>query len=311
MLPKLKKLIKDPYYVVGKKMLKYCPKLMSDRYYLKVMWKQWMGYELDLEHPKTFNEKLQWLKLYDRKPEYTMMVDKYRVKQWVAERIGEQYVIPTLAVYNSVDEIDLDKLPNQFVLKCNHDSGSVVICRDKATFDLEAAKKKLNAGLKRNFYWLAREWPYKNVKRCVIAERFLADEQLLENDKAVPNDYKFFCFDGEPKIFQSCVDRDANEGAVLTFYDIEGKELEMKDKYHNRVLEGEVSIPRRLDAMLRISRNLAKNITFLRVDFYEIAGQVYCGELTFYENGGFCEFAPEKYNRVLGDWIKLPTDKNN
>jgi len=144
---KIKKFFGDPYYVLGHYMIRHCPNLMSDKYFLKVKWKRCMGYELDLKHPKTFNEKLQWLKLYDRKPEYTIMVDKYRAKQWVADRVGEQFVIPTLAVYHSADEIDLNQLPDQFVLKCNHDSGSVVICRDKKSFDFEAAKRKLNNAL--------------------------------------------------------------------------------------------------------------------------------------------------------------------
>lgn len=143
---------------------------MSDRWCLKSLWKRTLGY-VGLE--KTFNEKLQWLKLYDRKPEYTLMVDKCRAKQWVADKIGEQYIIPTLAIYNSVDEIDLDKLPDRFVLKCNHDSGNVVICKDKATFDLQAAREKLGAALKNDYYLKWREWPYKNVKRCVFAEKYL------------------------------------------------------------------------------------------------------------------------------------------
>ena len=159
MFKKLKRYVQDPYYALGYDMIKKCPHLMSDKFYLSVLWKMKMGYKLDWKHPKTFNEKLQWLKLYDRNPLYTTLVDKYRVKQWVADKIGEQYVIPTLAVYNSVDEIDLDKLPNQFVLKCNHDSGSVVICRDKPSFDLEAARRKLGVALRKNFYWEAREWP--------------------------------------------------------------------------------------------------------------------------------------------------------
>lgn len=304
MFNKVKRYIRDPYYALGNDMIKKCPHLMSDKFYLSVLWRIQMGYELDWKHPKTFNEKLQWLKLYDRKSVYTTMVDKYRAKQWIAERIGEQYIIPTLAVYKSVDEIDLVQLPDRFVLKCNHDSGSVVICRDKSNFDLEAAKKKLGIALRKNFYWEAREWPYKSVKRRIFAEQFLEEPRWK-----VPVDYKFFCFNGEPRIFQICLDRNDTEGAVLTFYDTEGNLLGIKDKYHPRVSETEISLPSQLHDMLRISRILAKSFAFLRVDFYEIAGNVYCGELTFYENGGYCEFTPEKYNRIMGDWIKLPTDK--
>lgn len=304
MFRKLKRYIKDPYREIGNDLMREHPNWLPDKWYLKLLWEYTYGYELDLQHPKTFSEKLQWLKLYDRKPEYTTMVDKYRAKQWIADKIGEQYVIPTLAVYNSVDEIDLDQLPDQFVLKCNHDSGSVVICRDKSVFDLEAARQKLSAAMKKNYYWMLREWPYKKVKRCVFAEEFLEESDL----KKAPSDFKFFCFNGEPMMFQICVDRNDTEGAVLTFYDTEGNLLDLKDKYHKRVAETEVPLPSQLNDMLRISRILAKGLAFLRVDFYEIAGKVYCGELTFYENGGFCEFTPEIYNRIMGDWIKLPTD---
>jgi hypothetical protein len=309
MLSKVKRYVQDPYYALGYDMIKKSPHLMTDKFYLSVLWKMVMGYKLDWKHPKTFNEKLQWLKLYDRNPLYTTLVDKYRVKQWVADKIGEQYVIPTLAVYNSVDEIDLDQLPNQFVLKCNHDSGSVVICRDKSSFDFEAAKQKLGEALKKNFYWEAREWPYKNVKRCIFAEKFL--EEVIDSKMIMktPNDYKFFCFNGTPKMFQTCEDRNETEGAILKFFDINGNLLEIKDKYHNRESDGKLFLPSNLEEMLTICRIIAENKFFVRVDFYEIMGKTYCGEVTFYENGGFCEFTPEKYNRVLGDWIKLPTDK--
>lgn len=199
MFKKVKRYVKDPYFSIGYAMIDNCPHLMSDKFYLSVLWKMIMGYELDWEHPKTFNEKLQWLKLHDRNPLYTTLVDKYRVKQWVADKIGEQYVIPTLAVYNSVDEIDLDKLPNQFVLKCNHDSGSVVICRDKSSFDLEAAKTKLGNALKHNFYWDAREWPYKNVKRCVFAEQFMKDATMADGSP----DSQVMLSEGLPKVIDT------------------------------------------------------------------------------------------------------------
>lgn len=191
--------MRNPYYALGYDMIKKCPHLMSDKFYLSVLWKMVMGYKLDWKHPKNFNEKLQWLKLNDRNPLYTTLVDKYRVKQWVADKIGEQYVIPTLAVYNSVDEIDLDKLPNQFVLKCNHDSGSVVICRDKSSFDLEAAKRKLGEALKKNFYWDAREWSYKNVKRCVFAEQFMKDATMADGSL----DSQVIISEGFPKVIDT------------------------------------------------------------------------------------------------------------
>lgn len=175
MFKKIKRYIINPYNALGYDMIKSHPNWMSDRFYLSILWKMIMGYDLDWKNPKTYNEKLQWLKLYDHNPLYTTLVDKYQVKQWVSNKIGNQYVIPTLAKYNSVDEIRLDTLPPQFVLKCNHDSGSVIICKDKSSFDVLSAKNKLSNGLQHNFYWYAREWPYKNVKRCLFAEQYLDD----------------------------------------------------------------------------------------------------------------------------------------
>lgn len=305
MFKKIKRYLKDPYYALGNDMIKKCPRLMPDKFYLSVLWKGVMGYEIDWKDPKTFNEKLQWLKLYDRKPEYTRMVDKYRAKQWVADKIGEQYVIPTLAVYNSVDEIDLDKLPDQFVLKCNHDSGGVVICKDKASFDLEAAKSKLNKCLRHNFYWDTREWPYKNIERCVFAELFLDPS---------PNahelfDYKFYCFNGEPKLFYITSDKGGYLPTKEDFFDLNGNHLGVQDKQFLNNTVKTPDLPTRLDDMVRICRILAKDKAHLRVDFYEICGRVYCGELTFYENGGFCVFEPEEWNRRMGDWIILPEVK--
>ena len=214
LIRRTKHFVEDPEYMLGKLICRIIPnRYIPDKLYLKVLFRGSMGYKLDLRHPKTFNEKLQWLKLHDRNPLYTTLVDKYRVKQWVADKIGEEYVIPTLAVYQSVDEIDLDKLPNQFVLKCNHDSGGVVICRDKANFDLEAAKVKLAEAMKQNYYLNFREWPYKNVKRCIITEQYVSNK----NQDTI-TDYKFFCFNGEPTFCQVITDRQTQE--TIDFYDI-------------------------------------------------------------------------------------------
>ena len=194
MFKKVQRLIKDPYRTLGYSLIESHPHWMSDKYYLTVLWEMVMGYPIDWKHPNTFNEKLQWLKLYDRNPLYTTLVDKFRMKQWAADRIGEKYIIPTLSIFDSVDKIDFNALPDKFVLKCNHDSGSVFICRDKTTFDLDVAKQRLNEALHKNFYWEAREWPYKNVNRCVFAEAFLGSDL---------QDYRIYCFNGEPKIVYS------------------------------------------------------------------------------------------------------------
>lgn len=305
MFNKIKRLVKDPKSFIGYAMIDNCPHLMSDKFYLSMLWKMKMGYELDWKHPKKFNEKLQWLKLNDRKPEYTIMVDKYRAKQWIAGKIGEQYVIPTLAVYNSADEIDLGKLPEQFVLKCNHDSGSVVICKNKFAFDLEAAKRMLGSAMKKNFFWEAREWPYKNVKPLIFAEKFLEGIDLKE----APADYKFYCFNGEPKLFYITSDKGGDLPTRQDFFDIYGRHMDLQDVNYPNNPTHVPELPNKLDDMLRVCHLLAKDTLHLRVDFYEIEGRVYCGELTFFENAGFCKFIPEKYNRILGDWIKLPIDE--
>lgn len=300
MFNKLKRYAKDPYYALGNDMIKKCPHLMSDKFYLSVLWKMVMGYELDWNHPKTFNEKLQWLKLHDRNPLYTTLVDKYRVKQWVAERIGEQYVIPTLAVYDSVDEICLDELPDQFVLKCNHDSGSVVICKDKANFDLDAAKQKLGAALKKNFYWEAREWPYKNVKRCVFAEELLKARPAVNE---VP-DYKWFCFDGEPTYCQVIQGRSEKE--TIDFFDTCWRHQDfvgLKPGVDNASAEPKRPID--LELQIKIARKLSEGIPFSRIDLYEMDENEYFGEITFYPLGGFGSFSPKYYGEVLGKMLNL------
>ena len=213
MFHKLKRYLHNPYLALGEDLISRNPKLLSDKLYLSVLWKMLMGYELDWNNPKTFNEKLQWLKLHDHNSLYTTLVDKYRVKQWVAEKIGPEHIIPTIKVFNSVEDISLDSLPDQFVLKCNHDSGSLAICRNKQTFDLEAAKCKMAKGLARNFYWDAREWAYKHVKRVVFAEKY------MENPSSIDLlTYKFLCFSGEPFIMYVTV---KNENVFEDYFDMD------------------------------------------------------------------------------------------
>lgn len=302
MFRKVKKYWKNPYYALGYDMIKKCPKLMTDRFYLKVLWKMLMGYELNLENPVTFNEKLQWLKLYDRNPLYTTLVDKYRVKQWVADRIGAEHVIPTLAVYKSVDEIDLDKLPSQFVLKCNHDSGSVAVCRDKSTFDIETAKKKLGEALKRNFYWEAREWPYKNVKPLIFAEKYMED---IADDTLT--DYKWFTFHGDPKIMYISHDRGKKPYTNFFDKDFNALPIRMLDPNSNDPIER----PACFEQMKELVEKLADKFPQVRVDFYLVDDKVYFGEFTFYHNGGFFPVSPAKWNKILGDWILLPNANKN
>ena len=302
MFKKVIRYASDPYYALGYDMIKKCPKLMSDKFYLSVLWKMVMGYELDWKNPKTFNEKLQWLKLYDRNPLYTTLVDKYRVKQWVANKIGEQYVIPTLAVYNSADEIDLEQLPNQFVLKCNHDSGSVVICRDKSTFDFETAKKKLDKAMNNNFYWEAREWPYKDVIPMIIIEEFKED---FLHDSLV--DYKFFCFDGVPRLMYLSEGLDNHQTARMSFFDMDFNLTNCRRTDYKPLCYKPVK-PLNFELMKYLAEQLSRGIPQIRVDFYEICGRVYFGELTFFTNGGMIPFENVEWDLRMGDWIKLPKD---
>ena len=272
----------------------------SDEKYIKKIFKLRVGMELNLDNPRTFNEKIQWLKLYDRKPEYTQMVDKYAVKEYVANIIGEEYIIPTLGVWDNVEDIDFDKLPNQFVLKCTHDSGGIVICSDKTKLNLKAAKAKLIRGLKKNFYVQSREWPYKNVKPRIIAEKFV--EAVGHSD--LP-DYKFYCFNGEPIYCQ--VIRDRNTKETIDFYDMEWNHMPFVGL--NPIAENgatPVVRPLKLDDMITVCQKLSKGIPFSRIDLYVVNEKVYFGEITFFPASGMGEFRPKEWNYTFGSWIKLP-----
>ena len=272
----------------------------DDKKYLEKVFECIMGKELDLDNPQTFNEKLQWLKLYDRKPEYTTMVDKYAVKKYVADIIGEEYIIPTLGVWNHFDEIDFDKLPNQFVLKCTHDSGGLVICKDKNKLDLKAAKQKIEKSLKQNYYWFGREWPYKDVKPRIIAEKYMIDESGYEL-----KDYKFFCFNGEPKMMFIATDRGSD--TKFDFYDIDFNHLPFTNGHPNA--NKKIKRPKNYSKMLALAAKLSFGIPHVRVDFYNINGKIYFGELTFFHWSGLVPFEPEEWDYKLGNWLKLPEKK--
>ncbi len=279
---------------------------MPDNKFLKKKFKLELGYELNLDNPKTFSEKLQWLKLNDRKPEYTKMVDKYAVKKYVADKIGKQYIIPTLGVWSNPDDIDFDKLPDKFVLKCTHNSGlGMCICRDKSKLDILKVRTKLRNGLQQNYYLTGREWPYKNVKPRIIAEQYMEDTQTTDL-----RDYKFFCFNGEPVYCQVISNRTTNE--TIDFFDMEWKHQEftglaLPSKPFNN---SPVPVPVQFEKMKKIAKILAKESAFLRVDFYEVKGNLYFGELTFYPASGFGEFTPDKYNLIIGKMLKLPEKPN-
>ena len=285
-------------YMMNKNFFFFLP----DKLYLKFKFKLMMGYKLNLNAPKTFNEKLQWLKLYDRNPDYTKMVDKYEVREYIKEKIGEEYLIPLIGVYDKFDDINFDKLPNQFVIKCTHDSGGLVICRDKNTLDIKDAKKKIDKFMKRNYYKVHREWPYKNVKPRIIIEKYMEDTKAKELV-----DYKFMCFNGKPKLSFTCSER-YNSGLKVTFFDFNWNKLPFERHYPSS--NKKIAKPINYDLMLNFSKTLSNNIPFVRVDWYEINGKLYFGELTFYPGSGYEEFTPSKYDKIIGDFIKLDGEKN-
>jgi len=275
---------------------------LSDRQYLELVYYARVGHILHLDNPRMFTEKIQWLKLYDRKPEYSLMVDKYEAKKYVAKKIGKEYIIPTLGVWDKFDDIDFDFLPEQFVLKCTHDSGGLVICRDKKFLDVNLAKKKIEKSLRRNYYKHSREWPYKDVKPRIIAEQYMEDRSTKEL-----RDYKFFCFDGVAKALFIASDRQKKgEDTKFDFYDIDFKHLPFTNGHPNADVAPQK--PERYQEMINLAERLATGFPHLRVDFYEVNGVVYFGELTFYHWSGFQPFVPEEWDATFGDWIKLPDE---
>ena len=277
---------------------------IPDKLYLEMMYRRVFDKSLDLTNPKSFNEKLQWMKLYYRDPLYTMLVDKYAVKQYVLDKAGDAglKVIPTLGVWENFDDIDFSKLPNQFVLKTTHDSGSVCICKDEMTFDKVRAKKVLTKSLHHNYYLNDREWPYKDVPRRIIAEKYMVDESGVEL-----KDYKFFCFKGEPKLMYIATDRGID--TRFDYFDINFNHLPFKQGFANS--EKKIEKPRAWEKMIEISRILSNGIPHVRVDLYDICGEVYFGEYTFYHNSGFTPFEPEEWDYKIGNYFELPSPINN
>ena len=271
----------------------------TDEKFLKFAYKSIFGKTLDLKNPRTFNEKLQWLKLYDRNPLYYRLVDKYEVKKYVANIIGDEYVIPTYGVWDSFESIPFDEFPNQFVLKCTHDSGGLVICQDKDRFDKKKAKLKIEKCLSRNYYLIGREWPYKDIKPRIIAEKYMVDHSTQEL-----RDYKFFCFNGVAKCFK--VDYDRFKDHHANYYSTEGNLLLLGEKDYPPDPDREIKLPDSVPLMKELAEKLSKEVPFLRADFYDVDERVYFGELTFYPASGFGEFMYEGNDELLGSWLILP-----
>ncbi len=279
---------------------KFAP-ILPDEFFLKVHFRLSVGYPLNLKDPRSFNEKLQWLKLNDRHDEYTMMVDKIEAKTYVSSILGEKYIIPTIAFWDNVEDINWESLPNQFVIKATSDSGGVVVCKNKSKLNIEEAKNKLKTLGQRDYTVVSKEYPYKNVKHRYLAEEYMEDESGYEL-----KDYKFFCFDGEPKFLFVASGRQQND-TRFDFFDI--------DFNHLPVLNGHANAdkcpqkPRNFEEMLEVSRKLSKGIPHVRVDLYNISGRVYFGELTFFHWSGTTPYEPREWDYKFGEYLNLPLKK--
>lgn len=275
-------------------------KKMPDKMFIKRQYRQEIGEKLNLKSPKTFTEKMQWLKLYNRKPLYTVMVDKFAVKEYVADLIGNEYVIPTLGVWNRYDEIDFDVLPDKFVLKCTHDSGSVRVIKDKCTIDHNKMNSFFAQKLAYNYFYNSREWPYKNVNPRIIAEPFIEDD--LNPELRV---YKVFNFSGVPKIIQM-ITGDKTDHEYINYYDTKWNLLDLQQNYPNGPIDEK---PECLEDILDLSAKLSQDLPFVRTDFYMVDGKVLFSEFTFFSDAGMVNFEPEEWNAILGDMIVLPSQR--
>ena len=286
------------------KMIDSLKRIIPSTIYIKILFYKRIGRRINLKKPITFNEKLQWLKLYNKKPFYAILVDKYEVKKYIAEKIGMEYVIPAYGVWDKFDDVDFGSLPDQFVLKCTHDSGGLVICKDKKNFDFKKAKEKINKSLKTNYYWCGREWPYKDVKPRIIAEKYMTDSPDVDTF----TDYKFYCFNGYVDCVMVCLDRNTGD-TKFYFFDKDWKLL----RYNKRGKEAPegftIPKPACIDKMFEIAAELSKGIPFVRVDLYVSNGQIYFGEMTFYPASGFDPNRLPETDLYFGSLIKLPTDK--
>lgn len=280
--------------------------IVPDRLYLKLLFRLKMGYKLNLDNPKTFNEKLQWLKLNNRKAEYTKMVDKFAVKEYVAKIIGEEYIIPTLGVWDKFEDIDFDRLPNQFVLKTTHGGGGVgvVICKDKSQFDIEAAKIRLNKALGHCIYKSLKEWPYKSVPRRIIAEKYMVDKVTEDNPYGDLIDYKFYCFNGCVKVCMLATERFTETGVCFDYFDREFNHYPFAQGGPNS--KKSIEKPELLDEMIAVATKLSEGLPHVRVDLYCVDKQIYFGELTLFDSSGFAEFDPIEWDYTFGSWIELP-----
>ncbi len=292
--------IKKPK-TLGLAILSHFGTWLPDSLYLKIMFRLKMGYKLNLKKPQTFNEKLQWLKLYNRKPEYTQMVDKSEAKTIAENILGKGYVIPTLGVWDKFEDIDFNSLPDRFVLKTTNGGGGggIIICRNKSKLNLASAAKQLKSSLKANIYRNLKEWPYKNVKPRIIAEKFMVDES------GELRDYKFYCFNGEPKVFLVASERFSGHCTYFDYFDMEGNHLPFTQGGMNNPVTPE--LPSTFEEMKQVAMKLSHGLPHVRIDLYSVDEKVYFGEFTFFDSSGFEKFTPREWDDTFGGWLKLPT----
>ena len=269
---------------------------LNDTQKINLEFKYYLGYKPNLNNPKSFNEKLQWLKLNDRKDEYSLLVDKCEVKKIISNLIGEEYIIPTIGIYDSFEEIDFSILPNKFVIKCTHDSGGVIICKNKNDLDLKSIKKKINHFLKHNYYLKHREWPYKNVKPRIIIEEYLSDTM---------NDYKFQCFNGKLDSVFVCEGRNTKKGVKYYYFDSDWNYLNYCDYKDIDNKNFDLLKPKNYDKMLKIVNIICEKFKQVRVDLYNIDGKIYFGEITFFTNAGYDTTISKEADLLMGERLIL------
>lgn len=286
------------------KKIKYSLRFVPDRIFLQIYYFARFKRFINFKNPKTYNEKLNWLKLHDREEIYVKLVDKYDVKKLVSKIIGEEYIIPTIGVWDTFDEINFDNLPEQFVLKCTHDSEGVYIVKNKHKLNINDARRKINRAMKYNFYYIGREWPYKNIKPRIIAEKYMEDHADGEL-----RDYKFFCFNGVAKMMFIATDRSIGN-TKFDYYDLNYNHLDLMQHYPNS--EKVIEKPKNFDKMIQFSEKISKqlNLKHARIDFYEVDGKLYFGEITFYHFSGLQPFKPKEWDKKIGDLLVLDIESD-
>lgn len=303
MFAKICKIWKDPRCILRKILASNDFSWVPDKPYLKIMYYAHIGRKLDLNNPTACSEKIQWLKLYDRKSQYTAMVDKYEAKKFIAGKIGEEYVVPNLGVWDRPEDVEFASLPNQFVLKTTHDSGTVIVCKDKQKLNIAETKAKLSELLKREYFYWGREWPYKNVKPRIIAESYLEDEKIREL-----RDYKWYCFQGKPELIAIFCGRSIC-ATTADYFDCAFEHVDLRWGYPNAKVVPQK--PASFEKMKQLAAVLSEGVPFLRVDFYEVNGKPYVGELTFFDGSGFDVIEPKEWDITMGSWITLPERTEN